>query len=83
MRKVKKEYTNGEVTIVWQNALCIHSGNCIRGLPSVFNNNARPWIRAEGATTSDIINQVTKCPSGALSYYVNEVGKTNSSSGVE
>ncbi len=71
MRSVRKEYTNGEVTIVWQNTLCIHSGNCVRGLPAVFNNGASPWINAEGATTEEIIDQVKKCPSGALTYYLN------------
>lgn len=72
MKSVKKEYTNGEVTIVWQNALCQHSGNCVRGLASVFNYKASPWINANGATTDEIISQVNKCPSGALSYYLNK-----------
>jgi uncharacterized Fe-S cluster protein YjdI len=75
MRDVKKEYTNGEVTIVWQNKLCQHSGNCVRGLPGVFNNRANPWINAAGATTEEIISQVKKCPSGALTYYRNEQKK--------
>jgi uncharacterized Fe-S cluster protein YjdI len=62
-----KEYTNGEVTIVWKPDLCIHSENCVKGLPSVFDVNARPWINAEGASSEAIIAQVAKCPSGALS----------------
>jgi uncharacterized Fe-S cluster protein YjdI len=68
----KKEYTNGEVTIVWQPDLCIHAGNCVKGLPEVFNAKAKPWINAEGAGTEKIIDQIKKCPSGALSYYMNE-----------
>ena len=71
MKNVRKEYSNGVVTIVWQNALCIHSGNCVRGLPSVFDSRSTPWINANAATTEEIINQVKKCPSGALSYYLN------------
>ena len=67
----KKEYTNGEVTIVWKPDLCIHSANCVRGLPEVFDNNKRPWIDAEGASTEAIIRQVGKCPSGALTTYRN------------
>lgn len=66
-----KEYTNGEVTIVWKPDLCIHSANCVRGLPGVFDTKQRPWINAEGASTEAIINQVKKCPSGALSTYRN------------
>lgn len=32
----KKEYTSGEVTVVWQSAKCTHSGNCVRNNPDVF-----------------------------------------------
>jgi len=66
-----KEYSNGEVTVVWQNALCKHSANCVRGLPQVFNSKVSPWINATGANTESIIEQVKKCPSGALSFYMN------------
>lgn len=66
-----KEYTNGEVTIVWEAQKCIHSANCVGNLPSVFKPNERPWIQAEDATTDDIIRTVDKCPSGALTYYMN------------
>ena len=69
---MEKHYTNGEVTIIWKPDLCIHSANCIRGLPDVFNNRARPWITPEGAETNAIIEQVKKCPSGALSYTMND-----------
>jgi uncharacterized Fe-S cluster protein YjdI len=70
-RNIKKHYSSGEVTIVWQNALCIHSGNCVRGLSSVFNSRQSPWINAGGASTVAIIEQVKKCPSGALSFFMN------------
>jgi len=67
-----RKYTNGEVTIVWKPHLCIHSGNCVRGLPKVFKSGQRPWIDPQGASTQEIIGQVKKCPSGALSYYLND-----------
>ena len=71
MMSKEKEYTNGEVTVVWKPELCIHSANCVKGLPGVFDTNKRPWINANGATTTEIIDQVKKCPSGALSTYLN------------
>ncbi len=74
MDKVK-EYSNGEVTIVWKPKLCIHSTICVTGLPEVFDNTKRPWINAKGASTDEIISQVKKCPSGALSYYLNNEKK--------
>ena len=70
------KYSNGEVTIVWKPAICIHSAKCFKGLPEVFDPKKRPWINAEGATTERIIEQVKICPSGALSFFMN-AEKTN------
>lgn len=72
---INKTYTNGEVTIVWQPSVCIHSTICWRGaegLPEVFNPREKPWIKMNGADTDRIIEQVKKCPSGALSFYMND-----------
>ena len=71
MKDITKKYTNGEVTIVWKPNMCIHSAICFNGLGNVFDPQKRPWITPEGGTTEKIIDQVKKCPSGALSYYMN------------
>jgi uncharacterized Fe-S cluster protein YjdI len=71
MENITKKYTNGEVTVVWKPSECIHSGICFRGLGDVFNPRKRPWVTIEGSTSDKIIEQVQKCPSGALSYYFN------------
>lgn len=74
MKDITKKYSNGEVTIIWKPAVCIHSTKCWRGpegLPEVFNPAEKPWIKPEGATTERIIQQVKNCPSGALSYEMN------------
>lgn len=63
----RKEYSNGEVTIVWKPKLCLHSGICVQTLPKVYHPKERPWITPENATSQEIIDQVAKCPSGALS----------------
>lgn len=70
--EVKKEYSNGELTIVWQAAKCKHAGVCVRTLPNVYRPKEKPWIVAEGASTEALKNQIDACPSGALSYYMNE-----------
>ncbi len=70
-KDVKLEYSNGEITVVWQSGLCIHSGNCVKGLPAVFQPKDRPWVKMENASTDAIAEQVNQCPSGALSFYKN------------
>jgi len=67
MKDIIKRYSNGEITVVWQPHLCIHSGICARGLHLVFNPRRRPWVEVTAATTDEIAAQVAKCPSGALS----------------
>lgn len=64
---VVKQYSNGEVTILWQAGKCIHSGICVKTLPKVYNPAERPWIKPHNATTEELIEQVRMCPSGALS----------------
>lgn len=71
MKDITKKYTNGEVTIIWQPAKCIHSMNCFKGLGNVFDPKKRPWVNTEGAGTEEIVDQIKKCPSGALSYTMN------------
>ncbi|MNJ86126.1 Iron-binding zinc finger CDGSH type [compost metagenome] len=71
MSEIIKEYSNGEVTVIWKPETCIHSTICWKkatGLPNVFQPATKPWIKMEGGTTEEIIAQVNKCPSGALSY---------------
>ncbi len=65
------KYSNAEVTILWQPNKCIHSGICFRGLPTVFDPRKKPWINPEEASTQAIVEQVKKCPSGALSILNN------------
>lgn len=73
-KEIVKNYSNGEVTIVWKPSTCIHSTLCWKGeggLPQVFNPRIKPWIDPNGASTESIVDHVRKCPSGALSYFFN------------
>ncbi len=64
---MKKEYQKEDMTIVWDNSKCIHSGICAKGLSSVFKPKEQPWIQTDGADKETIRQQVLACPSGALS----------------
>lgn len=71
MKEITKKYSNTDITVVWKPDQCIHSTICWKGLINVFDPRKRPWVNIEGAGTDDIIAQVDKCPSGALSYFRN------------
>lgn len=66
MPVTKHKYTNGEITVLWQPDICIHSGICAKGLHPVFNPGRKPWIDMAQAASYTIVEQVKKCPSGAL-----------------
>ena len=66
-KKIVKEYTNGEITVVWQPHMCTHSTKCWKGLLPVFDPRRKPWVDMNGASSEDIVAQVNQCPSGALS----------------
>lgn len=68
----KREYSNGELTVVWQASKCQHSGVCVKMLPKVYHPKDQLWIKPENATTEELKAQINKCPSGALSFYMNQ-----------
>lgn len=75
--EVSKEYTNGEVTVVWKPKACYHAAKCVGGLPEVFKPKEKPWINLENAETDDIIATVKLCPSGALTIKVSDEEKSD------
>lgn len=68
----KHEYTKDGLTVIWRPNVCIHSAKCVLGLGAVFNPRARPWVNMEAAPVERIVEQVGKCPSGALSLRTSE-----------
>jgi uncharacterized Fe-S cluster protein YjdI len=61
-----KTYSNGRISVEWTPDACIHSKECWKNMIEVFNPKNRPWINLDGANDEAILNQVAKCPSGAL-----------------
>ncbi|MCL6265909.1 (4Fe-4S)-binding protein [Flagellimonas myxillae] len=69
--EIRKEYSNGEITVIWKPRKCTHAGICVKTLPQVYNPREKPWIKIENASTEELKSQVDQCPSGALSYAMN------------
>ncbi|MCX6266377.1 MAG: (4Fe-4S)-binding protein [Bacteroidetes bacterium] len=63
-----REFSNGEVTVYWKADLCIHSANCLIGLPGVFNSKKKPWINVHASSSKEIMKVIDTCPSRALTY---------------
>ena len=63
-----QEHKNDKLVVRYDPAICIHAGECVRCLPSVFSLSRTPWIDVNGAPAAAIIEQVKCCPSGALTY---------------
>lgn len=66
MSKRLQVYETLEITVTFDPNICTHSGNCVRGLPAVFDVTRKHWIRPELAPAADVAAQVARCPSGAL-----------------
>jgi len=71
MDKIIKQYSNGEITVVWKPHLCDHSAVCIRELPKVFDTFSRPWIKMDAASSEKIKEVVDRCPTKALTWFAN------------
>jgi uncharacterized Fe-S cluster protein YjdI len=64
----QKVYYGKDIEVMFNLEVCTHSGNCVRGLPAVFDVNKRPWVNPDADTAKAIAQTIDKCPSGALSY---------------
>ncbi|MGH9918562.1 MAG: (4Fe-4S)-binding protein [Nitrososphaerales archaeon] len=62
----RKSYIGKNVTVSFDPEVCEHSGNCVGGLPGVFDTERKPWIEPDSASADEVVAQVRRCPSGAL-----------------
>jgi CDGSH-type Zn-finger protein/uncharacterized Fe-S cluster protein YjdI len=67
-RGPRRVYANDAIAIEWEPSLCIHTGNCTRGLGEVFDSHARPWVHVDAADPDRIAATVLTCPTGALHF---------------
>ncbi len=72
MDKNSNVFSNEEITVTYAPRCCANAGICAKQLSNVFRHSVIPWIDLEGAKSNAIINQINKCPSGALQYHLNQ-----------
>ena len=66
MERKGKAYRGQELVVYFDPRLCIHAAECLRGLPPVFDRDAKPWIRPDAAAVDSVAAVVARCPTGAL-----------------
>lgn len=66
MDKNAHYYSNNEIIITYEPCVCTNSGRCAKELSDVFRTSVIPWIDLDGADSERILEQVDRCPSGAL-----------------
>ena len=66
-------YIGQQATILDNRGICQHSGYCTDRLAGVFHLGEEPFVTPSGGRMDEIIRAVRDCPSGALSYAIDEV----------
>jgi len=66
-------YVGKKITIHDDRGICSHAGFCTDGLPKVFQIRTEPWINPDAETVEKIIETIKKCPSGALSFTIDDI----------
>jgi len=75
-KPVPEIYRGKAITIVFDRYLCMGAGHCGE-LESVFGTHDKPKYEPDAAPVEEIIATIKKCPSGALSYIINDVHAVN------
>lgn len=75
-KPVIRHYSNGEITVIWQPALCNHNGNCWKSLKKVFDPQRRPWVDINAADSKTIVEVVEQCPTKALTWQKADRGRS-------
>jgi CDGSH-type Zn-finger protein/uncharacterized Fe-S cluster protein YjdI len=64
----RRTYETEAIGVHWDSSRCIHTGICLRTLPSVFDVRRRPWVDLQDAEADAVADAVARCPTGALRY---------------
>ncbi len=62
------DYPGADVTVRWDERLCIHVGECGRSDGELFVGGRDPWCQPDVSGADDVVDVVERCPTGALTY---------------
>lgn len=64
----RHSYPGKKLTVHYDTRTCIHAGECVRGLPTVFNPQNKPWVDPDADDVEALVKAIARCPTGALTY---------------
>jgi uncharacterized Fe-S cluster protein YjdI len=73
MTDARRIYAGTHVDVSFDPRRCRHAAECLRGLPSVFDTDRRPWILPDGGDPEKVVEVVARCPTGALRTHAKDV----------
>jgi CDGSH-type Zn-finger protein/uncharacterized Fe-S cluster protein YjdI len=76
MQKKIHTYESDEIKVTYDLKRCIHAGECVRGMPEVFDVKKKPWIQPDKSSSKKIADVIEKCPTGALHYEIKKGNRT-------
>lgn len=71
MKTQPNVFSNLEITVTYSPVKCESAMRCARELSNVFRDSVIPWIDLDAESNKKVIQQIKKCPSGALQYHFN------------
>lgn len=70
MVKRLQSYETDEIVVTFDPNICTHAGECVRGLPEVFDSRRPDWVRPGLAPAEQVAEVIRRCPSGALQHRI-------------
>ena len=72
-KEIIQTYEGREIRVNFNRSICAGSGNCVKGLSSVFKSGeGSNWIFPDEDSNENIIKTIESCPSGALSFSLDD-----------
>lgn len=68
MTKKLHRYESEAIVVTYDPKRCIHAAACVHGLPGVFDKDRRPWIDPSQGSPDEVVEVVSRCPTGTLTY---------------
>ena len=63
-------YESDEIRVTYDIKRCIHAAECVKGLPTVFDPQKKPWVQPGHESADNVADVIERCPTGALHYEI-------------